>query len=462
MCDHQKEAGNFDYQFDWTNGELLDDDMEVRQAGALWGFGLILHDMMDTATSEQLERPSVQKRLKQIVAHFNKGLDFYRTNSKLLQRPDTGKKKPPGGITQMRYLTYPGESKHSAGTQALVTLAIVEFLRAMETDHAAAGVSTEEIHQMYGLLDEMLPFLVTQHTDLASNRFVAWDELVAGREEALQMWNGGDEDSDNAMAEWWRERNRYDGYFHQNYDQRGKRSGSASSYFDGESLLAVTKTVKYLGSKYVHLWPFAAGTAAGLYERHVTEPLEEDEDSDNTKGFFQWSSMVYFELATVTFGEGASSEFDLPIALKKVYKAKRFGKWLMGLAEWMIDVHRTLSRGKNTGYAYEGLVPAWSWASHVGIGDDNEYKRARKIQCTMEQGMSKLISWQVGMGVEKYHEDIVWDGARGLGGVQNSAKETGLRIDTTQHQMHATILSRRLGYPVTPGDSWPWEDYDYV
>jgi UDP-N-acetylmuramoyl-tripeptide--D-alanyl-D-alanine ligase len=82
---------------------------------------------------------------------------------------------------------------------------------------------------------------------------------------------------------------------------------------------------------------------------------------------------------------------------------------------------------------------------------------ARKLECTIEKGLDKLISWQVGMGAEKRPDVITWDGAKGLGGVQNSHDESGLRIDVTQHQMHAIILTRRLVYTQIEAP-WPWED----
>jgi hypothetical protein len=69
------------------------------------------------------------------------------------------------------------------------------------------------------------------------------------------------------------------------------------------------------------------------------------------------------------------------------------------------------------------------------------------------------MSWQVGMGAEKQAESL-WNGIDGLGGVQNAKDESGLRIDVTQHQMHATILTRRLVYPPLGDESWPWSQVD--
>jgi hypothetical protein len=364
----------------------------------------------------------------------------------------------------MRYITYPGEAEHGTGTQALVCLALIDFLRALgsPSDALLAGVTKSELEHFRALLDELLPFLVTQHSSMdRDDRFRAWDELVEGGKLALSsgMWYGAGGDDDDAMVAWWLKRQNPKGYFHRAYDEFGKRSGSASPYYDGESLLAVTKAAKYFGPAYVHLWPFAAGTARALHQLHVVDALKKDEDSDETKGVYQWLSMSLFELATVTFGK-KGEHFDVPAALENTYNANQFGTWLVDMALWMVDVHKTTSRSKNTGYAYEGIVPAWAWSSHVVVQrgvNDGTVDTARKLQCTIENGLDKLISWQVGMGAEKRPDVIAWDGAKGLGGVQNSRDESGLRIDVTQHQMHAIILTRRLVYArmETP---WPWED----
>ena len=448
LSDHQRKAGNFDYEYDWSTGINVDDDMEVRQAGALWGMTLIFHDMMDAAETEGILQSGGNDVLKATASHVKRGIAFFQSNSKVLKRKD--------GTQIMRYITYPGATKHSTGTQALVCLALVDFLRALgsSSEAQAAGVTELELEEYRTLLNELLPFLVTQHSWLGDDRFRAWDTLVVGGEWALLsgIWFG-ERDDDNAMLTWWLDRKDWDGYFHQTYDELGKRSGGASPYYDGESVLAITKAAKYLGPEYVHLWPVAAGTAIGLHQLHVEEQLEEEDDPDDTKGVYQWLSMALFELATVKFGK--EGRFDLPAALEDVYNADQFGTWLVDLSVWMVDVHKTLQKSKNTGYAYEGIVPAWAWASHVTQRDGNrkDTRVARKLQCTIENGLDKLMSWQVGMGAE---EGAKWDGVKGLGGVQNAEDETGLRIDVTQHQMHATILTRRLVYART-GATWPWE-----
>ncbi len=104
----------------------------------------------------------------------------------------------------------------------------------------------------------------------------------------------------------------------------------------------------------------------------------------------------------------------------------------------MVDVHRTLSRTRNTAYAYEGLVPAWEWARRTGDQDT-----ARKLAGVVHQGLRKLCSWQLGHPLAS--AALRSAPQQFLGGVQNHATKPQLRIDVTAHQLHALILARRLG-----------------
>ena len=461
LLNHQKPAGNFDYEFDWISLENSNDDLDVRQAGALWGMALIFHDMSDSPLQQPLfDNPKDATRIMTLLAkRILKGIDFFETNSKILTNP-----QDPTQV--MRYLTYPtNDGDYGTGTLALVCLALIDFLRALRTPKEAlalAGISSTDLRHLFQLLDELLPFLVTQHSQALvtyKSRFQAYNAL---RQDGMEIWSSGSWFGANSeqMLAWWQQHEGpyMFGYFYDSFDEYGNRQGDSSPYYDGESLLAISKAAKYLGHLYSHLWPMATGTAQALHKRHVEQALEEDEDSNETKGAYQWLSMTLFELATVTFGEGYKERFDLPFAIVDVYPQNQFGTWLVEMALWMINVHETLRRNGNTGYAYEGIVPAWAWISHVVSQNDdkaNLAKTARKLQCTIEKGMSKLMSWQVGMGAEKQAESL-WNGMDGLGGVQNAKDESGLRIDVTQHQMHATILTRRLVYAPLGDESWPW------
>ncbi|WP_163647438.1 hypothetical protein [Mycolicibacterium monacense] len=84
------------------------------------------------------------------------------------------------------------------------------------------------------------------------------------------------------------------------------------------------------------------GWAEEDYDMFVAKPLAAEPDPALTKGYFQWSAMSWFALADAGFAPEV------------------WGRRLVEQALWMVDVHRTLTRTRNTGYAYEGIVPAWS------------------------------------------------------------------------------------------------------
>ncbi len=271
-----------------------------------------------------------------------------------------------------RYIAYPGQRWGSLGTVALVALSHIDYLR------AAADVLSKEKRARY-----------QKHTKQYLD-FIAFAQTAGGR-------------------------------FHRSYDlENGQPYGSPSSYFDGESLLALTKAAKYLGRDDLKPLVFSAADAG--YDKNVVETRRKDPDSKVTKGYYQWSSLSYFELATSGWPN-----------------TEKYGDWLIELADWMIDTHRTLERTRNTAYAYEGIIPAYQMAVIRGDAD-----HAKKFGCTIEKGLEKLTSWQVGSSVANgFISKYPTNDPLAVGGVQNHRKEAPLRIDVTQHQMHAVILARR-------------------
>jgi UDP-N-acetylmuramoyl-tripeptide--D-alanyl-D-alanine ligase len=194
----------------------------------------------------------------------------------------------------------------------------------------------------------------------------------------------------------------------------GAGVGKNSPYSDGEALLALVTGMKYLG--WDEFRPVIEKAAKGGHSINVEKPIAEEPDNTTTKGYYQWSSMALYELATS------------PMANTGPY-----GDWLLGLADWIIDVHRIIGKPKNTGYAYEGLVSAYAWAKEA------KDPRAEKIRCVIHRGLSTLLGWQVG------HPRAAklggGDDPKAVGGVQNHSSEPALRIDVVQHQMHAEILA---------------------
>jgi hypothetical protein len=194
-------------------------------------------------------------------------------------------------------------------------------------------------------------------------------------------------------------------------------------YSDGEALLLLCKAARYTGRE--DLKPLALQLAEGMYQIYVREALRNDRDSDLTKGFYQWGTMAWFELC----------DADWPDADVYAERAVR-------LAYWMIDDHRTLARKRNTAYAQEGLICAWELARRSG----NAAAQA-KIGNVIDKGLAKLTSWQVGGPTQNaWLRNNISRDLRAIGGVMNGRADPRLRVDVTQHQMHAVILARRFIY----------------
>jgi len=344
----QKAQGNFVYGYDWHQRRVSSGDSAVRQAGATWSLGLLLH------AGDASVRPSLER-----------ALDFFRRHSSTISSAssDEGTRR-----VERRFLRYPGDDLGSTGAVALVALAHLEHRRALGSQTPAWSRQ-------------------------ALNAYLA--QLVASHRKA--------------------------GGFHRSYrHDDGRPFGPPSPYYDGESLLALAKAARYLGRR--DLVPLVIAEAASGYRRHVTEPRARERDPKQTKGYYQWCSLALWELATwpTTADEGD------------------WGERLVELATWMIDEHRVLRRRRNTAYAFEGIVPAYAWARRKGDA------RADQLACAIDEGLRKLSSWQVGSPQANATIAARAPDARALGGVQNHAVEPLLRVDVTQHQMHALLLARRL------------------
>jgi UDP-N-acetylmuramoyl-tripeptide--D-alanyl-D-alanine ligase len=342
---HQKPDGTFDYEYDWEAKAYSSEDNAVRQAGALWGVGL-LHQAGPRA---------------ELRTALERGIRFFDQHSRT-------------GAGPSRCVDYPGAGEGQTGTVALVALARVEYLRSLER-----SLSPEVVAAHRERLGEYLQHLVRARTP--------------------------------------------EGLFYGRYSLEDcQPSGTPSPYSDGEALLALVKAAKYLGRR--DLEPVILRAAEAGYQHNVEQALAKERDSDTTKGYYQWSSMAFYELFTSGWPN-----------------SERYGDWVVRLADWMIDVHRTLWRSRNTGYAYEGLIHAFDVVKRRG----DEARRA-KYACVIDTGLEKLISWQVGSPIQSRHLGEADHDPLAVGGVQNSAFDPPLRIDVVQHQMHAVLLARRYVY----------------
>lgn len=279
-----------------------------------------------------------------------------------------------------RWIAYPGDSGH-LGTVALAALAEVELLRAAALPGGACALDGSTVAHHRAVLDGYLQQVLRART--AEGRF-------------------------------------RDGYA----EDTGEPRGDPSPYSEGEALLLLARTARYLGRE--DLVPPLMASADACHEANVVRARAEHADSDVTKGFYQWSSMAFWELGTSGWPG-----------------TDKYGPWVLDLAHWMINEHDVLNRVRNTGYAFEGLTHALDWARRTANAKD-----LSRVGCVVERGLEGITAWQVGgprMGLYLRVGSVA--DRRAVGGIQNHAWEPGLRIDTAQHQMHAVMLALHLAFP---------------
>ncbi|MBF0369083.1 MAG: hypothetical protein HQL52_06470 [Magnetococcales bacterium] len=356
LLNNQKAAGNFNYQYDFVSGRLDTDDNQVRQAGTTWGLALI-NQYDPTPTG---------------LGALETALDFF------------GKNTHPGPAPGSLLITYPGMDKCDTGTVALVTLALIEYLRMDKGPNAM--LSEGERQKFSERLDGHLAFLCYMHQD--------------------------------------------SGHFSKSLNLKSKKRHPRSSpYFDGEALLAMIKAARYLDRS--ELIPLIEESAMAMAKFYTHSQWQKKIDNTTTKGFFQWSCMAYWEYQDAGWKD-----------------ADTFGDLLLSLAWWMIHSHRTLSRGKNTGYVFEGLIPALLVAKAR-----NHEAAIHDLAHTIDIGLRKVTSWQVGGPLQRRNALLTsrptFD-PLAFGGIMNARQEPILRIDVVQHQMHSVVQALRHIYTAPP------------
>lgn len=311
-------------------------------------------------------RHEATERGKEVL---DKGLAFWFTNT------------VPGPVEGSLNLKYPGDPWMHSGTVALVALAIVEYLK---SDAPMDEASTADLNTK---LDGYLKFL-------------QW----------MQLKNG---------------------HISDRFDHRSnKRRERSSPYYDGESLLAMTKAARQLDRAW--LVPTIERAAASMAKTYTIKSWAKDRDSNETKGFFQWGSMSFAEYYVAGW-----KDKDL------------YGDVANSLGFWMIHTHRTLSRRRNHAYAIEGLVANWRIANLR-----KDIPAQTDLLFNLDRSLHKLFQWQIGGPLapkNTWLKDQGKDDPLAVGGIMNARKPSGapvkkdvshqLRIDVTQHQMHATTMA---------------------
>ncbi|KAG7344397.1 hypothetical protein IV203_022405 [Nitzschia inconspicua] len=215
--------------------------------------------------------------------------------------------------------------------------------------------------------------------------------------------------------------------FAQNYNTITQfKSTSGSPYFDGEAMLCLCKAARYIDG-YTNLIPLIEQSAFVLAKRYTLDVWRYEHDSAKTKGFYQWSSMFLWE-----YWHAKWKDYEIA------------GDYVMVLGHWIIYAHEILERPKNTGYAFEGIVCAYDVASLRG-----HVSSFRDFERTIDEGLYKLGQWQVGGPLAHLNAFLKKHPTKdplAIGGIMSSKNEAPLRIDTTQHQMHAVMLALEFVY----------------
>ena len=203
----------------------------------------------------------------------------------------------------------------------------------------------------------------------------------------------------------------------------GSGIGPPNPYADGEVLLALARAAKADDADPA-LRNLVLESAAVMYGEYVRSALRADPDSDLTKGFYQWGSLAFYELYT------AGWPGTQPYAARAI-----------ALARWMTDVHGVNERGRNTGYAFEGLAIAWELARLT-----NDTRGQQHIAAAIDRGFPRLLALQIGSPAAgpTTVPNTFRRSPEVLGAVLSQPADPRLRIDMTQHQMHATLLVRWL------------------
>jgi len=209
------------------------------------------------------------------------------------------------------------------------------------------------------------------------------------------------------------------------------RSTISSPYYDGEVLLALCKAAKYMDRP--DLVPVIERAAAFMAPHYTLKAWERHRDSDLTKGFYQWGSMAFWEYQDAGW-KGAETFADTTLALG----------W------WVIHTHRFAGKRANTSYALEGLCHAYR------IAEAREHRAAMsEIRSVVDQVMYRLLKLQVGGPLAReahLYAGRKTDDPLAVGGFLNVPTKPALRIDVTQHQLHAIMLALRHVYRGVSGE----------
>jgi UDP-N-acetylmuramoyl-tripeptide--D-alanyl-D-alanine ligase len=178
---------------------------------------------------------------------------------------------------------------------------------------------------------------------------------------------------------------------------------------------------------FKNLIPVLDATIPRLAKFYTVDSWRADPDSNKSKGFFQWSCLAFWEYQRAGWKHSELCQ-----------------DYVIAMAWWMIHTHRTLNRKRNTGYAYEGIIPAYQVAKKR-----KDAAAMQDLAYSVDRGLYGLTSWQVSGPLQSKNAFLSKNPTTdklAIGGVMNHKEEAPLRIDVTQHQMHAVTLALRYVY----------------
>jgi UDP-N-acetylmuramoyl-tripeptide--D-alanyl-D-alanine ligase len=202
-----------------------------------------------------------------------------------------------------------------------------------------------------------------------------------------------------------------------------ERSSDWDPYTDGECLLCLVKAAKCLGVS--RLVPQIESSFAHLSRHYTAGQWLRHPDSEVTLGFFQWGCMIFWEYRDTEWKEASLANDYLRI-----------------MGWWSTYVHQVLKDPTNTAADFEGLIFCWRAAKEA-----NDVPAAQELAWTIDQGLGKLITWQVAGPLEQLNPFLRSHPTRdplAVGGVLGEPDNPHLRIDVTEHHLHALMLARQF------------------
>ena len=268
------------------------------------------------------------------------------------------------------YLVYPEVSKGETGAVALLVLGIIDLLR---TD---IRIDSDIRSELKEYLDGYIKFLVS---------------MVKEEGDLFSYYNTSD---------------------------GSPMGGSPSPYSDGETLLALVRSVKY--ADHPEYMDIAGKVSDTLYRMYVQMPLSVDRNSKYTRAFFSWMALSYMELT----GLDHQNTSDLT-------------ERTISLAHWVIDEQNILKSTTNSAYFQQGLIAAWEMARLAG-----DKEAMQKIGYVVDRTLYKLSTWQVGNDLQ--NEYLIKSQAAdvmSVGGIMTRENDPVLRLNIAGYQMNSVIMA---------------------